>query len=475
MSLRTLALLCLATFSARAADVVAWKTPLETLASDGKETPGLSRCEAPEPSPFFSPDDELWDLRAVSPEEVDWLVWNATTGRVVAKADMPALWRLHRKLAMGPIDLRYRLIVEVAEVPADRSPPVHGNAQAARLEVMGRSTSVTNENSARGQGEGWSIELDSSGTLDPDILVTDLWLHLTGRLQDHPPLVVETSITLHSGQRIWLARDFHDGHGLDVMLSVENVLPDGSPAEDAVQRDRNGPQPARPLLQTTLHKQAGGEWLAEIPVEMNTLIALRFANRPDEDPPDDGVLGIDKDLTLQAIATPASVRQHVEASLLDVREWLDVIWPELKGRFSFAGYDPLREALVIQTPDRAVVKEWEGIFLAPRIHETDGELPILTLTGKDEVRLATRCGRRSRIARGEIPDDFERAVVVETWDDILRVEALNAFGGDWDYDGKIEPDRTVVLPPDDDRPQPVRVALTTLNFYKPALEREKRR
>jgi len=77
-----------------AAEIVAWKVPLSRLGGIALATEGVVRCKAvPEASPFFKEGDEIWDLMGVGTEKylqkkmtLDWIVWNASSGRVIAKA-----------------------------------------------------------------------------------------------------------------------------------------------------------------------------------------------------------------------------------------------------------------------------------------------------------------------------------------------------------------------------------------------------
>jgi hypothetical protein len=49
-----------------AAEIVAWKIPLNRFAHRGLQSNGIARlASAPEASTFFNPGDELWDLKGI--------------------------------------------------------------------------------------------------------------------------------------------------------------------------------------------------------------------------------------------------------------------------------------------------------------------------------------------------------------------------------------------------------------------------
>ncbi len=408
MSLRTLALLCLATFSANAADVVAWKTPLETLASDGKETPGLSRCEPPEPSPFFSPDDELWDLRAVSPEEVDWLVWNATTGRVVAKAGAEQMWRIHHRIGYDKPPLQCRLRFRLLAAPADGGEPAPDAEALAEVSLVTRSGG---EFSGTQGSAGNFISASGTANWHHQDLLPALKLTLTGHAGPQRPLEIETRILLQPETTLWLARDFDGTRGLDFTATATLQLPDGSPARNAVERAVGGK--AMPVVPAEVPRQRHdlpeGGVLSIYPFGLG---ALRIHAGDETDPTFDPLAATESDASkilsnFKAVEPPAEIRRWVDHPLLDIRGVFDR--PEAKA--DFAGFDPLTGALVLIPPD---------VGTADRLLAMTGpESPALVVTeftggNGSQSRLVTRSATRARLSHGpDKPDSRHRTFTIE--------------------------------------------------------------
>ena len=111
------------------AEIVSWKIPLSCFVGAGLQANGIVRCKtAPEPSPFFKEGDALWDLKGIPAETrketsppLDWVIWNASSGRLVVKADWLGIWQLLGRLRTDQQPKQCRLTVEVLEVPADGS------------------------------------------------------------------------------------------------------------------------------------------------------------------------------------------------------------------------------------------------------------------------------------------------------------------------------------------------------------------
>ena len=121
-----------------AAEIVAWKVPLNRFAWGGLETEGVARLKsAPEESPFFTDGDELWDLKGIAIENSEgvkvapeWVVWNAGTGRLVAKGDWAKITAIHEMLRIDQLASHCRLklslvpVTDEALVPSRDSKPV---------------------------------------------------------------------------------------------------------------------------------------------------------------------------------------------------------------------------------------------------------------------------------------------------------------------------------------------------------------
>jgi hypothetical protein len=105
---------------------VAWKVPVSRLADKVLESVGVLRCKsAPEASPFFKEGDELWDLKAIMPEDgrtkrklqLEFLVWHASSGRLIAKGNWMDICVLNDVLRPDEMPSYCQLTIGVYEVP----------------------------------------------------------------------------------------------------------------------------------------------------------------------------------------------------------------------------------------------------------------------------------------------------------------------------------------------------------------------
>lgn len=156
-------LLWAGTLVGQAAEIVAWKVPLNRYTSENPLSPNIQRCKAaPEASPFFKEGDELWDLKNAKPDapddqklSLDWLVWNASSGQLVAKGHWVDISRLDEFLGPYHLPQHCRLTVNVCEVAEDGSPMVEN---AKPIATMSLTVKSGHDFEAKWSGEGKTIE-----------------------------------------------------------------------------------------------------------------------------------------------------------------------------------------------------------------------------------------------------------------------------------------------------------------------------
>ena len=222
-----------------AAEIVAWKVPLNYFAWNGLETKGIVRCEAaPEASPFFKEGDELWALKDVSVNRrietapsLEWAIWNASSRTLVTKSDWNGIWHLHRQLRMDRLPKRCRLILEVFDVPSDGSPL---SDTISPLAVLSWVVRPGMKFEASHQLEDKAIVANGSSVIGENSDLVELVLKTSCVLPNQPRLDLATSITLRSGDPMWIARDYDGNKGLDLRLTGSIELVDGTPSSEAI-------------------------------------------------------------------------------------------------------------------------------------------------------------------------------------------------------------------------------------------------
>ena len=78
------------------------------------------------------------------------------------------------------------------------------------------------------------IAAKGQATLHDDVPIIDLVIQLDCVAEEQSPMKFNSVLRLHSGNSIWVARDFDGEEGLDLKISCDLVLLDGTPGRDAV-------------------------------------------------------------------------------------------------------------------------------------------------------------------------------------------------------------------------------------------------
>lgn len=208
----------------QAAEIVAWKVPgIEWLEEEGV----VLREAPPENSPFFAAGDELWDLKGVPAERLrggkalDWLVWNATAGRIVAKGEWADIYTLHKHLRPNEAPRQCLLTLDFYQVAADGAAKTADARPVAALSLICRSGQLA---SASWRDGGKSITIKSETTFyDSDTLI-DTVLDGSVEVPGQARMEFNTRITLVAGKPTWIVRDFDGKLGLDLWAAGDPVV-----------------------------------------------------------------------------------------------------------------------------------------------------------------------------------------------------------------------------------------------------------
>lgn len=388
-----------------AAEVVAWKVPLSRYTGSGLKAAGVIRCQvAPEASPFFKEGDELWDLKGVAPEDriahapqIEWLVWNATSGQLVTKAEWISVWQLHQRLGIEELPKQCRLKASVFEVAADGAPP--SQAKTARISQTWVIRSGMKFEVAQ-RTESGGLEVGGTGTMDEFGSVIDLELHASCFLRDQPKLDFNCAFSLWSGTSLWLARDFDGKTGLDFMITNRIELMDGTPVEEAMMiQNADGVEPVKlDRKQINRHRIGDEGWLAIQWLYPSQLHNLSATVDPGVDPfAEKPVDLIRETLRLEEVSAPEEVQSWFNGPVWNVGKLVrdnGVLSAESK---SFAGYDPRTMDAFLFTKDIVEVDRFEKLFSSLRISPL--KHVEVCMIGRGETRLISRSGQKSVLRR----------------------------------------------------------------------------
>lgn len=322
------------------AEIFAWKTPLSAVAPEELNVPSVTRLEKPpEASPFFEPKDELWDIatlmsrpdRALS-DAPEWVVWNATSGRIVAKVSWTAFVEIHHKWNLQNPPVQCRVKIDVYQVAADGSPPDSSKPPERTLTAVTRAGQKT---SATYSESGANIGLECETTFSNDGSLIDLRTLISVSLPDGPKSKFDTSVTLLNELPIWLAREFDGKNGIDIMVTVTSELVDGTPFSEAVLRQEgNGIMPFPGEIR---HGKSGNIAIGEkvrliwypVPI-MELLVHIGVVKFPEDDEAEDpfaAITAIDPEKNifdeskLKTITVPEILAPHVPSSVFDIGDF----------------------------------------------------------------------------------------------------------------------------------------------------------
>ncbi len=402
-----------------AAEIAAWNIPLHRFAGHGGWSEGMSRCKAaPEVSPFFKEGDELWDLEGIDPAlrketspPMEWMIWNATSGRLVVKAEQESIWQLCHRLRPGEQPRQCRLSVEILQVPADGEPPSAKSEAAARLSWITRSGK---EFEAGRENEGSMINVRGMVTMAEDALLADVRMEVSCFLGDQPEMKFSSSFPTQSGKPLWLARDFDGKDGIDLRLSFSFELLDGTPVSETMLIQKGNQATPVTLDRHEFRKYRIGkkgslaiQFLApELLMSFSTSDAI--STDPFELTPANQLR---EKLGLHEVGPPEVIETWFDGPVLDVLPLYRRTGILSENSTAFVGYDSSTNAVFLLSDDPRELEKFEqvlttGCHLPPRII-------IATFNGGGQTRLISTSGSRCTLERSVDEQHVIRSFVIE--------------------------------------------------------------
>jgi hypothetical protein len=387
-----------------AAEIVAWKVPLDRLVGSGMETKGIVRCKStPESSPFFKPGDVLWNLKGISTQELaetepplEWMVWNETSERLVVKADWNGIWQVHLRLKMDQLQKQCRLKAEVFAVQAD-GPPL--TEESVPLMVISGVSKSGQECDVSQQQGGKMIRLKGTATLSDSDPLVDLGINVSIALPDQPGLEFQSCLTLLSDKALWAARDFDGTKGMDLKISASIEMLDGTPVSQALMIQKGDTVVPVEVDRRQMQKHRLGDkgwlniqWLDPQGL-VNTFLPDPSAGPFAESDPNK----VSKPNCFKEVMVPEILRPWFDTPVWDLREWTRNIGIDLKTSSDFAGYDPMTQRVFFFSNSEYLLDMFEQLYsplccLRPA-------MVVMTFEGDGQTRLVSRSGQLCRLKR----------------------------------------------------------------------------
>ncbi|MES2980955.1 MAG: hypothetical protein V4727_01470 [Verrucomicrobiota bacterium] len=407
-----------------ASEIIAWKTPIAVIAPQGLNVSGVTRLEKPpEASPFFGPKDELWDVAVLmsKPDRVlsdppEWIVWNATSGYLVAKVSWAAYLEIEYKWELQLPVSQCRVKIDVYDVPADGSPPDSSKSPKHSLSVFTRNGQKTISSNSEG---GTTIGLECEANFPngcPCFLEmhgsspADLRTLISVTLPDGSTSKFDTCVVPEDGKPLWLARDFDGKNGIDIMLTATSVLVDGTPVSEAIMRQEGNavmPFPSN-VRNWKSDNVAIGEksrliWCS-IPLK-DMFRNFELVKYPEDKKIDDPfaaagngeepekIVMVDES-KLKMITAPEILAPHFRGSVFDLGDLTNRLGLEVpKG--DLLGYDYKNQRIFIYSSDMKQLDFFEQLFFMRGHHQPTSLL--ITARGNGEFRMVSRSGVKSLI------------------------------------------------------------------------------
>lgn len=409
-------------WACHASEIVAWKVPLSHYAPDGLQTEGVIRCKvAPEISPFFKEGDELWDLKRVPAPEgsskivnADWVVWNATSERLVLKTEWHGIWRLRELFFAEGLPKQCRLTFEVFRVPDDGANLSEKSMRVASHTVVTKLTQEFESSQSTGVAN-----FHAKGTVvsyDGDDLI-GLALDLSCGLPHEPQLSVQAAFNLWSGRSLWVARDFDGKVGLDFKVTANIELTDGTPWEQRMLIQKGSEVlkvvPDRRDMAAVPVGDTG--WML-IPAWINpALLFFPYAEQIEsKDPFAEKGPTVERELPgflpFPMLNAPDILKPWLNQPMMDLRKWGTVDFMDWKDASEFIGYDPLNERVCIYTKDFPKVSMFKQLFTYTSCHPSQ---VVFNLDGDGQTRLVGKSGQRLRLTRANGEQKILRSLEIE--------------------------------------------------------------
>lgn len=401
---------------------------------------------APETSPFFGKDDELWDLKGVSgydapsiTSSTDWIIWNQTTGRLVAKADWAGLSKIHTALEPNLLTLARGLItLELLEADNTGGPPADGAKLLGKVEF---STPTGNRTSGKWSGGGTALEYDAEPIFDSEGFIISLKLDVTARAPGHDQFRVATELLLVPGEPVWAARDTDGRKGLDLKVSSRVVLSDGTPVEERCLIQKNGRTVRLQKKELTEEEQAveNKGWLAIMYLPPDTFTSEGIFGGGHQG--DGGLSAESKEkkepalLEMPSTEPPTLLHPWLDHEVLDLKSLLKELMPFIRDDEDFLGYDPITRKLYLYSQDKEAVGKMGSLFMG--LDDRIRAMVAITFEGNGTSRLLGKLASRPSMVRKNEGKKQKRMLEVESLVDDGLIGLRSC------YDDKSDPGKVI--------------------------------
>jgi len=400
ISLRVSGLMLAFCCACQAAEIVAWKNGLEKYLPGGlEENEAVKLASPPEPSVFFEKGDELWDVSKRPPYwthlKSEWLVWNATSQRLVMKGSAAEIGLFQQTVGPESAPHQLRILAEVFQT-ADGKPVAEGATPSFSFSMNTRSE-VEFEREL--ETPEWRIEWKGTATFDRHRPIVHLLCDLKLLPKDQPDLRVKTSMTSDSGKSLWLASDDDGKTGIHVRITPMIERLDRVPREEVIMIQRGNGRKSiiddrKSIAPVTLPE--GGMLLSKC--DLGELMG--FTKEVGKDPFAQGSESPASDPVVPAykeIVAPAFLSKLTDEPLLDVRSVLQGHGVNLTEE-DFAGYHPLRDRIYVYTTDSEKMNA-TLYLLSPELEMKDPAVMGFAIEGKRRSYLVGRSGMKQSLER----------------------------------------------------------------------------
>ncbi len=418
-----------------ASEIIAWKSPVAVIAPQGLNVSGVTRLEKPpEASPFFGPKDELWNIAVLMsrPDKAlsdppEWIVWNATSGYLVAKVSWAAYLEIEHKWELQLPVSQSRVKIDVYEVPADGSPTDSSKPPKQSLTIFVRNGQKTISSNSE-SGVGISLECVADFSEDElTVSCVQLKTLISVTLADGSISKFDTCVVPEDGAPLWLAREFDGKSGIDIVITATSELVDGTPISVAVMRQEGNtimPFPSNLRYWKSGNISIGEKsrliWCAVPSKDIFRIFGLveyREDKKIDDpfaaaghDVDDPEKIVIVDESKLKLITAPEILTPHFRGSVFDFSDLNNHLGLEVP-EGDLLGYDYKNQRIFIYSSDIKELHKFEKIFsVAIEMNPTS---LVITVRGSGELRLISRSGLKSSIERTSSKSKQTRSFQVE--------------------------------------------------------------
>ncbi len=403
-----------------ASEIIAWKTPISRIDTGGKASPKLVRLEKPpEASPFFRKDDELWNVSSIMPnneevaDKLEWAVWNATSGRLVAKGSWVALFELQHYYDLHNPPIQARVKLDAYRVPADGSPPDASKQPSFSLSYIGRSGQKVVVSNTEGDS---SMSVEGEVIFGDDHSLIDMNIFADIAMDDFPTLKTEGSFSIPNQFPVWFARNYNGKQGIDLLVTATLVLADGTPFLESIMRQEG--EIAKPFLITEIYPESGNIAIGEkhrliwskTPIDMLVYLDNPTLKDLDMDPFAAQKPDIDERIKLNEVIVPNILNPHFHGKVFDIRDALKRSGVTIHDN-DFAGFDPKTQRAFLYSSDVGKIDMFEQLFSFGCCLQATNL--AVTLRGVGEMRLMTRSGQKSYLSSLDPQSKKTRNVEIE--------------------------------------------------------------